>query len=321
MKNKAAEKKLILEGKTRVYRHDREWAKIPDEYRKYHVSSACWGPDGYLYVAVRVPEVPILLLDRDGAFVKEIRIPEMKRSHGLSTTQRGTMWVADDIGNRIFELSLTGEVIRVLGDGSPSDSGYENREAEYRKAGIHHDLWIEMLTDSITRPAGPFNRPTQAAEATDGSLFVSDGYGNCRVHHFSPEGELLSSFGEPGRDPGQFRLVHGISTDSKGNLLVSDRQNSRVQVFQPNGELITVLDSLSNRPAEICCLADKSFVGGIDGGIAMLDQDYQIIDQIGFDSVFTYTHGICADEDENLYLSSLKIYPDGNNLTRLTRIG
>ncbi len=319
MKNKAAERKLILEGKTGVYRHDRDWAKIPEQYKGYHVSSSSWGPDGYLYVAVRVPEVPILVLDREGNFVREIRIPEMKRSHGLSMTDRESMWVADDGGNRVFEISLSGEIIRILGDGTPSDSGYESKESEYRKAGIHHDLWIELLTDSIVRPAGPFNRPTQVAEAADGSLFVADGYGNCCVHHFSKEGDYLSSFGAPGREPGQFRLVHGISIDSRGNLLVSDRQNSRVQIFRQDGELVKVLDSLPNRPAEIFCGKEKTFVGGIDGGVAILDENYEILDRIGFDSVYTYTHGVCADEEENLYLSSLKIYPD-INLTRLTKI-
>ena len=30
-------------------------------------------------------------------------------------------------------------------------------------------------------------------------LYVSDGYGNCRVHLFSPTGELKRSWGVPGQ--------------------------------------------------------------------------------------------------------------------------
>ena len=39
---------------------------------------------------------------------------------------------------------------------------------------------------TITRGAGPFNRPTNIAVGPRGDLYVSDGYGNCRVHQFSP---------------------------------------------------------------------------------------------------------------------------------------
>ena len=63
---------------------------------------------------------------------------------------------------------------------------------------------------TIARPGGPFNRPTNLAVAPSGDLYISDGYGNCRVHQFSPRGELRRSWGVPGTGPGQFHLPHGI---------------------------------------------------------------------------------------------------------------
>ncbi|GIS62421.1 MAG: hypothetical protein CM1200mP2_46460 [Planctomycetaceae bacterium] len=57
-------------------------------------------------------------------------------------------------------------------------------------------------TPGVPRPPGvPFNRPTDLAIAPDGCLFVSDGYVNHKVHKFSPDGELIKSWGEPGRGP------------------------------------------------------------------------------------------------------------------------
>src|SRR5205807_145227 len=50
---------------------------------------------------------------------------------------------------------------------------------------------------SVTKAGGPFNRPTNAAVAPDGDVFVSDGYGNTRIHRFSPRGELCASCGAP----------------------------------------------------------------------------------------------------------------------------
>ena len=48
----------------------------------------------------------------------------------------------------------------------------------------------------------PFNRPTRLAVAPSGELYVSDGYGNARVHRLAADGKLVQSWGEPGTQPG-----------------------------------------------------------------------------------------------------------------------
>jgi sugar lactone lactonase YvrE len=102
--------------------------------------------------------------------------------------------------------------------------------------GIASDTGIDWLDyRTIRQPAGPFNLPTNLAVAPDGSLYVSDGYGNCRVHRFDPAGHLLYSWGESGTGPGQFQLPHGIAVDSGGQVYVADRENSRVQIFSAEG--------------------------------------------------------------------------------------
>ena len=67
-------------------------------------------------------------------------------------------------------------------------------------------------------------------------MYIADGYGNACVHKYSKEGKLLFSWGEPGRGPGQFILLHGIGVDSAGRVYVCDCENSRVQIFKPDGE-------------------------------------------------------------------------------------
>src|SRR2546425_907276 len=69
---------------------------------------------------------------------------------------------------------------------------------------------------TISRGAAPFNAPTNLAVAPTNELYVSDGYGNARVHRFSEAGELISSWGAPGAEPGQFHIPHGIFVDSHG---------------------------------------------------------------------------------------------------------
>ena len=78
---------------------------------------------------------------------------------------------------------------------------------------------------------GPFNMPTGVAFASNGDVYVSDGYGNRRVHRFSATGELLHSWGMAGDGPGQFALVHFIAIDEHDQVWIADRDNHRIQVF------------------------------------------------------------------------------------------
>ena len=80
-----------------------------------------------------------------------------------------------------------------------------------------------------------FCKPTDIAVASDGSFFVSDGYCNSRILKFSPQGQLLYQWGAFGRGPGQFRIPHSLKLDERTmRLYVADRENGRVEIFDPN---------------------------------------------------------------------------------------
>jgi len=82
----------------------------------------------------------------------------------------------------------------------------------------------------------PFHRCTHTALSPKGEIYVSDGYGNSRVHKYSSDGKLLMSWGEPGTGEGEFNIVHNICTDADGWIYIADRENHRVQVFDGNGK-------------------------------------------------------------------------------------
>lgn len=85
-----------------------------------------------------------------------------------------------------------------------------------------------------------FNQPTDVAIAADGSIFVSDGYGNNRIVHFAASGQFLQAWGKPGSEPGEFDLPHSIAIDRAGKVYVADRGNSRLQIFDQQGNLLTI---------------------------------------------------------------------------------
>ena len=77
-----------------------------------------------------------------------------------------------------------------------------------------------------------------------GDIFISDGYGNSRVHRYTSDGKHVLSWGEPGIDPGQFLRPHNIAMDSDERVYVADREAHRVQVFDTDGSVIEVWNNL-----------------------------------------------------------------------------
>jgi DNA-binding beta-propeller fold protein YncE len=134
-----------------------------------------------------------------------------------------TLFLTDDGDHTVRKCTLDGKVLLTLGiPGKPAP--YQSGE--------------------------PFNRCTHVALSPKGEFYVSDGYGNSRVHKYSPEGKLLFSWGEPGCDPGQFNIVHNICTDKDGWVYVADRENHRIQVFDGNGKYETQWNNL-HRPCAL----------------------------------------------------------------------
>jgi DNA-binding beta-propeller fold protein YncE len=72
----------------------------------------------------------------------------------------------------------------------------------------------------------------------NGDIYVTDGYRNARVHRFTADGKLKTSWGAPGKGEGQFHLPHSIAYDDAGKLYVADRANKRIQIFTPEGEFL-----------------------------------------------------------------------------------
>ena len=115
----------------------------------------------------------------------------------------------------------------------------------------------------------PFNRPTKVAfDPKSGDLYIADGYGNCRVHKYSSEGEHLFSWGECGTDPEQFNLVHSVATDTEGRVYVADRESHRVQVFDDQGSYVTQWNNL-HRPCALHIQDGLAYIGQLATDLAV----------------------------------------------------
>src|SRR6266567_4359792 len=117
--------------------------------------------------------------------------------------------VATDSRDRVFVFHRGEHPVLVFGrDGTFVTSWGEGLFAR------PHGLYIgpdDAVYCTIRWVGPPFNFPTNLALAPDGAMYVSDGYGNARIHKFTPEGRLLLSWGDKGSGPGQFHIPHGIA--------------------------------------------------------------------------------------------------------------
>jgi hypothetical protein len=108
----------------------------------------------------------------------------------------------------------------------PDDAIYLTDDGGHfvRKCSLDGKVLLEIGIPGKPAPymsGEPFHRCTHTALSPKGEIYVSDGYGNAKVHKYSPDGRLLMSWGEPGTNPGEFNIVHNICTDADGWVYVA----------------------------------------------------------------------------------------------------
>ena len=94
----------------------------------------------------------------------------------------------------------------------------------------------EVFVEKNTRGDGSVWDIAFSKDAQQKYFYLADG-ANEKVHVFDRQSMTeLTSFGDGGRQPGQFYAVHSIATDSKGNIYTTETyEGKRVQRFMYKG--------------------------------------------------------------------------------------
>jgi hypothetical protein len=98
-----------------------------------------------------------------------------------------------------------------------------------------------------------------AISPNSGDVFVTDGYGNSRVHRYTSEGRHVVSWGAAGGDPGEFQIPHNVVIDKEENVYVTDRENHRLQVFDNSGNLKAIWQNIY-RPQALCIDREEGII-------------------------------------------------------------
>ena len=277
-----------------------DWAQVPERWGSLmDVGGVAVDAEDNVYVLNR-SEHPVIVFDRHGKYLRDFGAGFFLRAHGSLIATDGAVFCTDDGNHVVAKFTPEGERLLTLGTkGQPSDTGY------FRT----WEVW--QSTSTVRYPGPPFNRPTGVAVNAEGDIFVSDGYGNCRVHRFDAVGKLKFSWGEPGGEPGQFRLPHGIAIDAQGRVLVADRENSRIQLFSQDGAFLEQWHDVI-RPTGL--FIDKNgivYVSEFCLRVSIFNSDGELLSRWGNTTpvkegaLFLAPHGIAADSHGDVYVGEV----------------
>jgi DNA-binding beta-propeller fold protein YncE len=216
-----------------VYAALPSWERLPAGWCFEEVAGVAADSRGRVFVFNRGLH-PVMIFEADGTFVTAWGEGLFVRPHGLYIGPDDSVYCCDDAGHVVRKFTPSGQLRLTLGvPGQPSDTGATSMDFR-----------------TIRRAGPPFHYPTNLALSPSGEMYITDGYGNARVHRFTAEGRLVQSWGEPGSAPGQFHLPHGIAIDERGVIYVADRENSRVQLFSLDGEFLAAWTDVA-RPCQV----------------------------------------------------------------------
>ncbi len=143
-----------------------------------------------------------------------------------------------------------------------------------------------------------------------------------RVHKFSPEGELLLSWGKEGTGPGEFALLHNVWVDSRSRVIICDRENDRIQIFDDAGNFIEEWTDVV-RPGDVWIKDDVIHVieSGPSGGVSLWDLDHNLITEWRSndpeEGLILGGHGICVDSAGSIYVTEIGA---GQRVSKFARV-
>jgi DNA-binding beta-propeller fold protein YncE len=277
------------------------WAKLPEGESFFDIGGITIDSQDRLYIFNRSKR-PMMVFDSEGNFLTSWGEEHFSRPHGSCVGPDGSIYCTDDRNHTVRKFDPDGNVLMVLGTiDQPSDTGYRDVP----------DLFERIA--SITKGGAPFNRPTGVALSLDGSIYVADGYANARVHKFTADGKLLYSWGEPGSGPGQFRLPHSIFIDKRDRIWVSDRENSRIQIFDGEGNFLSQWSDLI-RPMDVFIDKDETvYVPELCKRISIFTIDGRLLARWGnekhdvADPLFIAPHAMALDSKGSLYIGEVSM--------------
>lgn len=269
---------------THTYEVQENWYNLPQGWSFGWVTGVACDSQDRVYVYSR-STYPLVVFERDGQFVKTIGEGILKDAHGIYIDDEDNLFLTDWLDHCVHKFDREGNLVFTIG--APGKPGSSDGK--------------------------PFRKPTDAAVASNGDIYVSDGYENARVHRYDMEGRHIQSWGEWGSGPSQFELSHCVRVDRYDRLWVCDRTNDRIQLFDLEGNYleertITKPDTIYFDPVD-----DIVYVAELEQQIGIYSLSGELISRWGggrrsnrAGEFSGCPHGIWMDSQGDLYVGQVQ---------------
>ena len=286
------------------YQEVKDWPRLPAGVELGEVPGVATDVHGHVFVFHRPgrgfePEATekltapaVLEIDADsGRLIASWGAGMFLVPHGITIDDESNIWLTDVGLQQVFKFSHDGRLLLTLGQ--PRVGGWD---------------------------ATHFNQPTDVAIRRDGAFYVSDGYVNSRVALFDRRGLLLHEWGAKGNGEGQFSNPHGLAFGAGGDVLVADRENSRIQIFDGNGAFKRqwLGAKATGRVFAVAVDGSQAIYVGVrradydppSNGVLKLDREWRTVASIGFgaagDPVFNAVHDLAVGRDGSIYVAETR---------------
>ncbi|MCZ6680809.1 MAG: peptidyl-alpha-hydroxyglycine alpha-amidating lyase family protein [Candidatus Poribacteria bacterium] len=269
------------------------WGPLPEGWEFKQVAGVAVDSQDRIYVYNR-GEHPVIVFDTDGNVLHTWGEGFLKHAHGIFIDAADTVYLVDRFLHAVLKYSPEGELLMTIGTlDQPGENG------------------------------DPFNHPTDVALSSSGEIYVSDGYGNARLHKFSAEGEHLLSWGVAGDSIGEFNLPHSVWVDDADRVYVADRENHRIQIFNPEGTFIDQWTGFRQPTDLFLDSAGRFYVAELQHRVSILNHDGEILARMGGDESrapgqFVAPHAVWTDSKGDLYVGEVL---EGQRIQKFVRTG
>jgi sugar lactone lactonase YvrE len=268
------------------------WGQKPEDWEwGWMVGIACDSQDR-VYAYSR-SQHPLVVFDRDGNFLHtfgdDVLTPG--QAHGIYIDSQDNVYCTDHRANAIYKFDRHGALqMTISNEDMPADGAGEL-----------------------------FDKPTDVGIASNGDIYIADGYGNARMHKYSAGGEWLLSWGERGDGPGQFELPHGVRVDRYDRVWVCDRENDRIEIFDTEGRFLEErTDLLQPNTVHFDPHEDVVYIAELTHQVSIYTLDGELITKWGGAESSTKpgeflggAHGIWTDSRGDLYVGEVLLDVNG----------
>jgi peptidylamidoglycolate lyase len=306
---------LVIGHNNFKYRVKKDWAEFnPEQYPVNDCHEMVMSKNGLLYLLTNETRNNVLVYSKDG-IVKESWGKTYPGAHGLTLSDENEeefLYITDTVRHQVIKTNLEGKELMIL--------DYPQEISLYTSANEY--------------------KPTETAIASNGDIYVTDGYGLQFVIQYDARGNYIRHWGGKGDGIDQFNCVHGITVDNRNaepSLLITSRNHNVFKRFSMRGEYLNTISlpgSFNCRPV----INGKNVYSAVfrsehnknprSGYITIIDENDKVVSSPGGTepvyingvlqpqkqegSTFIHPHDVCVDKDENLYIpqwDSDKTYP------------